>query len=275
MRLGLRSGIVGVAVLLLVAGPAMAELGYSAGLTGGQEVPPVATTATGTGFVVLDQVGSTITVLLAYSGLTTAATAGHIHRGAAGVNGPVVFNLAPPAVTTGAIVPVTFAVTPADIADLLAGNFYFNVHSSTFPGGEIRGQIGATLTYMTTLAGANEVPPVASPGTGTGVVVVHSATNEFAVTLSFSGLLATATAGHIHQAAVGVNGPVIFNLSPPAVTTGAITPQILQATAQQVTDLAGNLWYMNVHTGVFPGGEIRGQLTLFATPVELSSFDVD
>ena len=46
-----------------------------------------------------------------------------------------------PAATSGAIPEQTYPVTPAQIASLEAGQMYFNIHTSAFPGGEIRGQI--------------------------------------------------------------------------------------------------------------------------------------
>ncbi len=70
-----------------------------------------------------------------------AATAAHIHSGAAGVSGPVVINFAPPA--AGAITGCTSASSTLvqQIADNPAG-FYVNVHNAEFPNGAVRGQLG-------------------------------------------------------------------------------------------------------------------------------------
>ena len=115
----------------------------TASLTGAQEVPPTGSSATGTGTVSLSADHTTITVNLTFSGLTANATAGHIHGPAGpGVSAPVLFPFTGvPAATSGSIPTQTFAVTPAQVAQLRAGLFYFNIHTSTFPGGEIRGQI--------------------------------------------------------------------------------------------------------------------------------------
>ena len=64
-----------------------------------------------------------------------AQTAAHIHKAPAGTNGPVVFT-----VPTGSPVDTTVLFDLVAILDLTGGNFYLNVHSEVFPGGEIRGQ---------------------------------------------------------------------------------------------------------------------------------------
>ncbi len=250
---------------------------FTATLSGAQEVPPNASTATGYGIAVLDNMETTIGVVLRFSGLTTAATAGHIHGPApAGMNAPVLFNLAPPAVTAGEVTPAMFAITPTQIADMKNGLYYFNVHSSTFPGGEVRGQMSkAQYFHSQAFSGANEVPPNASPGTGNGTVTLENFETTITVFMRFSGLTANAVAGHIHgPAPAGMNAPVIFNMSPPAATSGTAGPTSFAITPAQVTDLKNQLHYFNVHTSNFPGGEIRGQITTVVVPVGLSGFDV-
>ena len=62
----------------------------------------------------------------------------HIHRGAPGVNGPIVFDLGNP---VSPVEAVWSGMTAGDVADLMAGNLYVNVHASGRPAGEIRGQV--------------------------------------------------------------------------------------------------------------------------------------
>jgi len=130
---------------IAVALPARATLiTFTANLTGAQQVPANASTATGFGTVVLDDVADTITVDLSWSGLIGGpATAAHIHGpGAPGVNAAVIFPFSGvPAATSGAIPEQVFSITPAQISDLEAGLYYMNIHDGTFPGGEIRGQL--------------------------------------------------------------------------------------------------------------------------------------
>ncbi|MEM7204732.1 MAG: CHRD domain-containing protein [Planctomycetota bacterium] len=104
-------------------------------LDGASEVPPVATAASGRTFLTLDPATGALSYSLETAGLV--GTAAHIHRGAAGVVGPVAVPLAGgPTRWSGAA-----AVSPADQDDLLNALCYVNVHSAAHPAGEIRGQI--------------------------------------------------------------------------------------------------------------------------------------
>jgi hypothetical protein len=120
---------------------------YSASVTlnGAAEVPPAATPATGSAGVSIDTNANTLTFHLTYSGLTTAETAAHIHGFAPpGMNAPVIFPL--PAGTTK---DGTWNYTEPQEANILAGLTYMNVHSTMFPGGEIRGWIQPVLVTDT------------------------------------------------------------------------------------------------------------------------------
>jgi hypothetical protein len=64
-----------------------------------------------------------------------------------------------------------------------------------------------------------------------------------------------------------VNAPVLFPFTGvPAATSGAIPTQSFSITAAQVGQFDAGQMYMNVHTSIFPGGEIRGQLILTPEP---------
>lgn len=76
---------------------------------------------------------------LTVADLTGPATAGHIHKGAVGVAGPVVLTLMVPTTETPLDGMVT--LTPAIITDLKAGLLYVNIHTVANPMGEIRGQL--------------------------------------------------------------------------------------------------------------------------------------
>ena len=123
-------------------------------LSGANEVPPVTTDATGSGTVSLD--GSTVTVTGSFSSLMGDYAASHIHGGAADENGGVVVALAPVVDADrrgGAFEAATntFEVRTTFADSIRAGLAYVNVHSATFPTGEIRGQIGtpAPLVVVT------------------------------------------------------------------------------------------------------------------------------
>jgi len=112
-------------------------LAFSANLTGAEEVPAVASAATGVGLVTIDTDRRTLNASVVIAGM--ADTDAHIHVAPPGASGPVVFPLAR---TPDASVWTTrAALTDAQLSALKAGNYYFNVHSAAFPNGEIRGQI--------------------------------------------------------------------------------------------------------------------------------------
>jgi len=143
------------------------SLQLAAKLSGFQQVPPLLSNGTGR-FSAVIHGNSSITFRLSYSGLSSHVTAAHVHFGQKGVNGGVIFFLcgggptaACPAsgTITGTITAAEVSVLPADNPDsvipqgiqpgdlagtiraILSGVTYVNVHTQTFPAGEIRGQI--------------------------------------------------------------------------------------------------------------------------------------
>lgn len=112
------------------------------------------------------------------------------------------------------------------------------------------------VTFNATLNGSSETPPNASTGTGTAVLTFNKDTKIFTVTVTYTGV--TATAAHIHKADVGVAGDIIFGFTDPVTSPINYTSPAL--TAAQEADLMANLYYVNVHSSTYPGGEIRGQL---------------
>lgn len=116
---------------------------FVASLDGGQEVPAKVTNGTGTGVVIItDEATGAAKMSLSFSGLTSPANAAHIHGPAVrGQNAPILFPITVPAATSGSANDVSFTMSPAQITQLKQGLFYFNVHTTNNPGGEIRGQI--------------------------------------------------------------------------------------------------------------------------------------
>ena len=114
------------------------NIAVSTTLSGAQEVPPNTSGATGTGNISVDTSTGNFTATITTSGIT--GTAAHIHQGAQGVSGPVVFPLTQ-TVPGGNTWTTSSKMTSAQISTLTAGQLYFNVHSATYPAGEIRGQI--------------------------------------------------------------------------------------------------------------------------------------
>lgn len=143
---------------------------FKAYLNGSNEVPANASTATGFGRVVLNAAETQITASFYFSNLSANSTAGHIHGpAAAGTNGPVLFDMTPPTgVTSGSSVDKVFSVTPTQVADLKAGLWYFNVHSTANPGGEIRGQIRVAKPRFDTDGDGDSDYGIVRPGAGGG-----------------------------------------------------------------------------------------------------------
>jgi CHRD domain len=109
-----------------------------ASLAGTQEVPSNPSTATGTGTLVVDPLTRAASGGIVITGFT--ATAAHVHFAATGTNGPVIVSLTD---AGGGVfnVPAGAVLIADQFAAYKQGNLYFNAHSTTYPGGEIRGQI--------------------------------------------------------------------------------------------------------------------------------------
>lgn len=111
---------------------------FNGTMTGAAEVPPKTTDGKGTATASLDTATKMLTYEVDYTGLTGAATAGHFHGPAeAGANAPVVLPFAAPA----SPIKGTATLTDAQMAELMAGKWYANIHTTANPGGEIRGQM--------------------------------------------------------------------------------------------------------------------------------------
>lgn len=119
------------------------------------------------------------------------------------------------------------------------------------------------VTFTTTINGANEVPANTSTATGTGTFKYDKTTYKLSGTVTFSGM--TATSSHIHKGAAGEAGPVVIPLDVTAPVTSPITLEATVLDSTQRADLMKNLYYVNIHSEAFPGGEIRGQLTAKTT----------
>lgn len=125
----------------------------SASLTGGQETPANSSMGTGTLTGTYDPSTYKITYTLTWSKISGAPTEMHFHGPAAvGVSGPVVVSITGFPATASGTLSGTAVITQGQAGDLLSGRWYVNIHTATFPNGEIRGQI--TSTQMSSSSGS-------------------------------------------------------------------------------------------------------------------------
>ena len=148
------------------------------------------------------------------------------------------------------------------------------------------------MTFVGNLSGANEVPPVNSPGTGLATIILDPTAQTLQVNATFSGLTSNDVAAHIHCCApLGTNvgvattvpafpgfplgvtsgtyNSVVFDLTQSTIYNPAFVTLeggLAQAEAALIAGIEGGQTYFNIHTVNNPGGEIRSQLFAVAAP---------
>lgn len=247
---------------------------FRALLAGDNEVPAIA--SSGFGEVTATLIGDELTVEGEFSGLNSAASASHLHLGFAGQSGPVSIPLVlslDGGSLSGSLEAGenSYTLTAEQKAALMGRRMYLNIHSTTYPAGEIRGQLlpARAEVFTAALTGRAEIP--ANRSTATGGVVVERYGDTIILSGSFSGLespLAVAVGGgaHIHMAALDSNGPVIHPLRVTSTGTG-MTAGVFHADSNTFVLTGGEIeeflqlgTYVNVHSTTRTGGEIRGQI---------------
>lgn len=99
-------------------------------------------------------------------------------------------------------------------------------------------------------------------GTGSATITFDDVTNLLSWTVTWSGLSGTVTVAHFHGPALPTQNAGV------QVGITAASPSVGNAvlSASQETDLLAGLWYLNIHSTTFPGGEIRGQVLVVPEP---------
>jgi len=127
------------------------------------------------------------------------------------------------------------------------------------------------------LNGGNENPVNTSPASGGTVGVgirYDDASNVLTVNAAYgifgwAPLTGTYEGAHLHLGAAGENGPILVDLAsihlPFNANSGFFSGNVTLSSAAGSALVAGNV-YMNIHSSAFPGGEIRGQLTVVPEP---------
>jgi hypothetical protein len=245
-------------------------------LTGAQEVPPADPDGSGGAAITFDILdaannvdGAQACFDLAYNNITGTPLAAHIHRGAAGVNGPIVVpaggvsfpNLGPNSATgcvlIGANLATEIQATPA--------NFYVNVHTTDYPGGAIRGQLskGAVAAGLAHLLPAPlrayDSRDLAGPKIGVNESRTISlaagkdgaGATQIAVPPGASGAIVTLT---VTETGTGVGGPGGFL-------------KIYAAGAAVIPAVSNINWFgpdQNLAVNLQVGVDAAGQVTVFA-----------
>ncbi|MCH7886476.1 MAG: CHRD domain-containing protein [Candidatus Marinimicrobia bacterium] len=235
-------------------------------LMGENSVPPVTTSATGTGTLSLSEDLTTLKYHITIEGLTPSAA--HFHNSAFDTTGPIVKTLD---FSGGLTISGTWSnsdptesLTPELVTELLAGRIYLNIHTAANTSGEIRGNAIGFFGGSVFLGGYNEVPPVTTEALGNVIFVIVGVQRQLLYSVNVEGL--TPTGSHFHGGAAGVNGPILIpfelinNHADSGFAPGGSSPQ--EISDSLITEfLIGNV-YVNIHTSDNPGGELRGQLNL-------------
>lgn|GEM_PF-420207 len=257
-------------------------MGFLASLDSSQESPLTATHASATGSFVMDDTRRQVVYSMTYTGLSGPISGGsHIHLGVPGKTGPIEKTLVADSGLTEGTVSGLWSATDAterftqSLAEsLITGRLYTDIHTASLSGGEIRGQINLTtgVGFSSQLDAAQDVPPtVISNATGTASVVLtpDRQTIEYTLTyLNLTGNIAQA-GGHFHTGARGVNGGVVKVIVPPNAPGDNTVIGVWSTSDSGAQPLTGALvdsliagdMYINLHSGAYIGGEIRGQVS--------------
>lgn len=268
----MRKIMLSAAMFLAAALPYTAFAGW-ANLSPAQEVPPVtnAPNAGGTAIVMLDEAAGKITYEIVVNGLSANITGSHFHGAAEpGVNAGVVkgFTITDNhAKGEWTRTDANQPLTDEHIQMFKDGLLYLNVHTSTNPGGEIRGQVHPEDAIVAVMNAAQEVPaPTGVPenAIGVGVVSLNEDQTQAQLSVTVANMSGPLTAGHIHGPALpgspaGVVKGLTFN-GFHAEGTWSSSDANQPMTSNLLGQLRGGHLYYNVHTAANGPGEIRGQL---------------
>jgi hypothetical protein len=128
------------------------------------------------------------------------------------------------------------------------------------------GPVGAQgRPLSTTLTGSAEVPGPGDPdASGTVSIALNQGQGEVCFALTWENIDGTVVAAHIHEAPVGVAGPVVVPLfvDTSFSGTGSLSDCVAGVSEELIKDIRQNPadYYVNIHSTVFPAGAIRGQL---------------
>jgi len=234
-------------------------LGFTISLDANQVATSADTSmATGTGWAVLTDNGSTLTYNITIAGLTSNFSSAHFHAASEGLNGGV----EKPITFTDSTASGTWTgIGNADLDSLIHNGLYVNVHTSNYPAGEIRGQVVRTglIGFNASLDGMQETPPDTTMASGTAWAVIDNNLSSLTFRVTYANLMGSFTASHFHFGAAGIGGGVIEAITPDYIGNTASGTWANLPDSMIIHLIRGDI-YLNVHSSIHPAGEIRGQL---------------
>jgi len=251
---------------------------FDAWLAGSQEVPAVGNDGFGLAIGTIDSDLSSIVVAVVTDNLSGDITGAHFHNAPLGENGDVVLNLTDFA--DGTFIDADdIEIDDTFLSNYLSGDLYVNIHTASFPAGEIRGQVYriARDGYAYDVCQEQEIPEPVGAGNaaGSGMLAFNRDFDEMHLMVVANELSSEFQGSHIHAAPLGENGDVVFNFTDRWADSGSF----FYVTDEFTSELAGIIQagntYVNVHTTNNPAGELRGQVVKEPNcPLMTSTFNI-
>ena len=209
------------------------------------------TGASGFGLAILSPDSSNLSFFVTHN--VSSVTGAHIHKAVSCASGGIVFPFSSPT----SPISEGWALSLADVNALFAGSLYVNIHSSSFPGGELRGQIvPEPIRFVHTL---DEAQAAAGVGTGSfaaGCAVLTLSSDGLELSINVTHDVENTSGAHIHKAAPGVAGAIVF----PFASANSPITEVWTLDTSDIKDLFLGDLYVNIHSDSVPAGEIRGQI---------------
>ncbi len=187
-------------------------------------------------------------------GLSGPVTAAQLRIGSPGSNGDLLADLVAGDFITGTIEDTS--IVKNSFAQLTNNMAYITISTSAKPTGEIRADLSFNhgINSSALLNGDQEVPPVTTTAKAYAITSINATLDTLRYTMGYTGI--TPIGAHIHQAAVGIDGPVVIplNLLIPGIYSGKTV-----LGDDVFTSFLKDELYFNIHSSANPNGEIRGQ----------------
>lgn len=242
--------------VLLINSHSFSQLVLKLDLDGTQVVPPVSTPAQGSGWLFLYEDLNAIRFNFVFTGLQGEFTEAYFNVGKPGEPGYIVEPI---------IIDQDGANGQWDnfpdslLGHLLAEDIYISIHSSTYPGGELRGQVKKTRGYgfPLSLYGEVMIPPVSSGARGAGYVVINNNASSIDYKFTAAGLSSDVLKLSFHVGELGETGPEIDSYN---VQGSTITGSWTGFGDSVITHMIRNRFYFKLSTAEYPDGELRANL---------------